>query len=265
MKNLFGYFLIVAFVACTAQRFSAAQQKEAHVTQVIRDVRVLAHNSAPRPATVNQSVFEGNAVRTGGESRAELTFADQTLTRIGANSVFSFGDGAKEFDLASGAMLLAAPKSAGTVRVNTAAATAAISGFLCLFESHKNSWNKFILLEGQGCVRKNGNVSGDCITLHGGDMLLYKDGKFTDVKHIDVLKITQTAGLLTDFGKLPKWCLDALQAVIDAQQNGGGPAGGYTDPTGQDSVDEKTNAGPTPPPLPTIRPIRSPPSSIQGR
>jgi hypothetical protein len=32
---------------------------------------------------------EGTAVRTGLESRAELTFTDQTLARLGANTVFS--------------------------------------------------------------------------------------------------------------------------------------------------------------------------------
>src|SRR5438045_4212529 len=122
MKNLPGYFLLGLFVIGATTFVFAAQRKEARVTQVIKDVRVLAANTAPRAASVNDSVTEGNAVRTGGESRAELTFVDQTLARIGANTVFSVGEGAKDFDLASGAMLLAVPKQNGTVRVSVGAA-----------------------------------------------------------------------------------------------------------------------------------------------
>src|SRR5205809_598567 len=88
------------FIALSLSDFAtAAGKKDAHVTQVIRDVRLLTSKAGTRPATVNDAVQEGQAVRTGGESRAELTFVDQTITRLGANTVFAYGDGAKEFDL----------------------------------------------------------------------------------------------------------------------------------------------------------------------
>lgn len=259
MKNIAGYLLICMFVLSTTELFWAAQQKEAHVTQVIRDVRLLAHNSASRSAALNDTVVGGNAVRTGGDSRAELTFTDQTLTRIGANSVFSFGAGATEFDLASGAMLLSVPKSAGTVRVNTAAVSAAISGFTFLCESHKNSWSKFILLDGNACLRKKTAPNEPCITLHGGDMVLYRNGRFSDVKHIDVSKLMRTSNLLTEFPHLPRWAFDPIEDVINDQQGGGHPPGYYTDPTGHDAVYEKISSEPTVTPGPTVRPPHSPP------
>ena len=268
MKNLVGYLLIAFFVAGLANYFVGAERKEAHVTVVVRDVSVLAKN-AQHAAVVNDLVGEGNAVRTGGESRAELTFTDQTLARIGANSVFSFGAGGKEFDLGEGAMLLAAPKSAGTVKVNTAAVTAAVSGFTALFESHKKDWSKFIVLEGEACVRSKSS-NGPCTTLHPGEMLLFRDGKFTSVKQINLEKTVRSAGLINKFPKLPNWSLTAIQTVVNNQGSTGGqaPGGYYNDQGGNNATYERNNTQPansprqppppaSPPPTPPI--IPSPP------
>src|SRR5438552_2249627 len=121
-----------------------AEKKEARVTQIVKDVRLLASKTGSRHATVNEPVPEGVAVRTGTESRAELTFTDQTLTRLGANTIFSFGNGARDFDLTSGALLMCVPKEKGEVRVNTAAATAAVTGGVAMVETHSAAWCKFI-------------------------------------------------------------------------------------------------------------------------
>src|SRR5438105_1848632 len=98
VRTLFAIVLTLSL----AKLVFAAENKEAHVTQVIRDVRLLASKAASRPASINDNVREGTAVRTGSESRAELTFTDQTLTRLGANTVFSLGRGARDFNLSSG-------------------------------------------------------------------------------------------------------------------------------------------------------------------
>ena len=91
----------------------AAELKEAHVTQIVNDVKLLPQQAAPRVATVNDSVKNGTAVRTGSESRSELTFTDQTIARLGANTIFSFTEGTRNLDLGGGAMLLRVPKNAG--------------------------------------------------------------------------------------------------------------------------------------------------------
>src|SRR5207237_10640093 len=79
--------------------------KEAKVTQVIQDVRVLPSGAAPRPAALNDNVRQGTAVQTGVQSRSELTFKDQTITRLGEKTIYSTGDGARTIDLRSGAFL----------------------------------------------------------------------------------------------------------------------------------------------------------------
>jgi len=107
---------------------SAADLKEAQVTQVIQDVRLLPSNASPHPATVNDNVRQGTAVKTGVQSRSELTFKDQTITRLGEKTIFSVGGGARTIDLGRGQFLLYAPKKSGGAKVKTGAATAAVTG-----------------------------------------------------------------------------------------------------------------------------------------
>ena len=88
----------------------AAELKEAQVTQVIQDVRLLPSNASPRPASVSDRVHEDTAVRTGVESRTELTFQDMTITRLGSQTIFSFKGGTRTINLKSGSILLSVPK-----------------------------------------------------------------------------------------------------------------------------------------------------------
>jgi hypothetical protein len=107
---------------------SADELKEAKVTQVIQDVRVLPFNASPRPAAVNDDVRQGTAVQTGVQSRSELTFKDKTMTRLGEKTIFSVGEGPRTIDLGSGQFLLYAPKKAGGAKVKMGSVTAAITG-----------------------------------------------------------------------------------------------------------------------------------------
>jgi FecR-like protein len=120
--------LVLVFASWLPHQVIADELKEAKVTQVIRDVRVLPSNASPRPATVNDNVREGTAVQTGVQSRSELTFKDQTITRLGEQTIFSVGEGARTIDLGSGQFLLCVPKKAGGTKVKAGAVTAAITG-----------------------------------------------------------------------------------------------------------------------------------------
>ena len=120
--------LAFALASWLPNGLSAADLKEAKVTQVIQDVKVLPSNAAPRPAAVNDNVRQGTAVQTGVQSRSELTFKDQTITRLGEQTIFSPGEGARTIDLGSGQILLYAPKKSGGAKVKMGPVTAAITG-----------------------------------------------------------------------------------------------------------------------------------------
>jgi len=120
--------LAFALASGIPNQVRADELKEAKVTQVIQDVRVRPSNASPRPAAVNEDVRQGTAVQTGVQSRSELTFKDQTITRLGEQTIFSVGQGPRTIDLGSGQFLLYAPKKAGGAKVKMGSVTAAITG-----------------------------------------------------------------------------------------------------------------------------------------
>ena len=120
--------LAFALASGLPNKISADELKEAKVTQVVQDVRVIPSNAAARPAAVNDNVRQGTAVQTGVQSRSELTFKNQTITRLGEKTIFSVGEGARTIDLGSGQFLLYAPKKAGGAKVKMGPVTAAITG-----------------------------------------------------------------------------------------------------------------------------------------
>src|SRR5438132_4692686 len=206
MKRSFGYYDRWNFVwpvsvllprTAPAGSTIAAELKEAHVTRIIKDVRLLPAQAAPRPAVVNDNVRDGTAVRTGADSRTELTFTDQTLARLGANTIFSFKEGTRKVDLASGAMLLYVPKNVGGAKIDTAAVTAAITGTTCLIKSHRDSYTKLIFLEGSGRVflKRHPDQS---VVLHAGEMLIVRSNA-TSLPHpqkINLRLLRRTSPLL---------------------------------------------------------------------
>ena len=120
--------LALALTGGLPNKIRADELKEAKVTQVIQEVQVLPSNAAARPAAVNDSVRQGTAVQTGVQSRSELTFKDQTITRLGEKTIFSVGEGARTIDLGSGQFLLYVPKKSSGTKVKMGTVTAAITG-----------------------------------------------------------------------------------------------------------------------------------------
>src|SRR5207237_8301704 len=86
---------------------------EGHLTALFHDVQVLPEQANARPAAINDKVDDGTALRTGEDSRSELTFADLTITRLGANTVFSFNKAGRSVRLDSGSILVYARKNSG--------------------------------------------------------------------------------------------------------------------------------------------------------
>jgi FecR protein len=218
MKKSFGQIfsggLMVLSWLVGAERLVAADQlQQARVSQVIQDVRVLETHGAPRPAAVNDKVTQGMGVRTGVESRAELTFTDLTITRLGANTVFSFKQAAREVDLTSGAVLLQIPPKAPAVKVSTSAVTAAITGGTALFATGPPT--KFMVLEGIGTFYPTGHPER-AATINGGEMMtMTADGRMTKPEKFDVKLVLKTSRLIKDFPPLENMPL--VMAVVDLQ------------------------------------------------
>ena len=241
---------------------NAAELKRARVTQIIKDVKLLSGRAAPRAAAVSEDVPQGTAVRTGVESRAELTFTDLTITRLGANTIFSFNEGTRELNLGSGAILVEVPKNAPAVQFTTPAFTGGVTGGTAILEFHPGAPGKFLILEGTGELCPKGNPSG-CVTVHAGEMVMTTpEGHISQPVQFDVSKLYQTSLLITDFPPLPN--ADLILQVIDQQQQAlNGPANPSPTPTSAIAIDvlsQRAAASPSPTASPQIGPpvIRSP-------
>jgi hypothetical protein len=213
----------------------AAGKNEARVTQAIHYVQLLAPDAAPRPASINDNVRQGTAVRTGSDSRAELAFTDRTLARLGANSVLSFDE--EEFDLANGSILLYLPKSSGGGRINTAVATAAGASFTAMAEYRPKSWIKFIVLEGRGIVSLK-HHPGETRALRAGQMIMVRLGatKLPEPQNVDLSKLIKNSLLITGFPPVPN--LNLILREAENQQNLP-PSTPLIDPTGMNARDQR--------------------------
>jgi FecR protein len=183
---------------------SDAPKNEARVTRIIQDVKLLSSKSAARPAAVNDKVREGTDVRTGDDSRSELTFVDLTITRLGANTVFSFNNAGRNVELGSGSILLRVPKNSGGARMRTDAVTVAITGTTLILEAARSGRNKLLVLEGGARLFLNKHPR-ESAYVRAGQMLDVPAGatKLPSPVDIDLDQIMKTSPLITDFPPLP--------------------------------------------------------------
>ena len=217
---------VCGWVACTAllvtpPRVNAASAKEARVTQIIREVKLLPSEADARRAAVNDQVREGIGVRTGDKSRSELTFTDLTITRLGANTIFSFNKAGRSVKLDSGSVLLRVPKDSGGGNIRASAVTVAVTGTTLILETARGGRSKLIVLEGRArlALVKNRSESKE---VRAGQMLDVPAGATTlpEPVDIDLNQVMKTHPLITDFRPLPS--RDLIAAVA---KNQGGPGG----------------------------------------
>ena len=229
--------VLLLFSSATVLLLTAAQRKEARFSQVVRDVNLLAPHAAARPAHLNDNVIEGSAVRTGVDSRAELTFADLTITRIGANSIFSFEENGRNVNVENGAILLRVPTGSGGARIHSSALTV-------MFEHHRRTYTKLIVLEGssEAWLTKQ---SEKRVRVGGGQMLVVKAGatRLPEPVVIDLDRLLRTATLITEFPPLPS--LDLIRNLVNNQKRSSGPLiNPLIDPTGMSARDVNASTRP---------------------
>src|SRR5205823_3103393 len=118
--------LLTTASLCLSCPAFGGQLTEAHVTKIIRDVKVVDPAAGARPASLNDVIRNEIGLATGIKSRSELLFDDNTLTRLGPETYFSFKAGTRDLSLEKGTMLLQVPKGLGGAKIHTAAVTASI-------------------------------------------------------------------------------------------------------------------------------------------
>ena len=177
-----------------------SSRREARVTQLIREVNLLPPDAPVRRAVLNENVREPTAVKTGGESRAELTFVDLTITRLGANTLYRFKKAGREADLESGSILLRVPKDSGGGTVNTSSITAGSTGTTFIFESTRGGGARLTVLEGSARLtlakhpeQTRGVAAGQAVEVPPGAT------RIPEPKAVDLERLLKTSPLIVGF------------------------------------------------------------------
>lgn len=199
---------LVALVATTAcllirlpNEVNAASVNGARITRVNNHVQLLHPAATARPASVNDIVDEGTLIRTGSSSHAELTFPDETVVRLAANTTFGFKKGIHDLSLTEGAVLVEAPKNANGATIHTASVAAAISGTTAMIEYHPGVY-KFLVLEGTGRVYRPEHL-GDSVLVAPGQLVIGKPNvAVSDPADFDIARFVKTSRFITDFPPL---------------------------------------------------------------
>ncbi len=247
-----------------ANSAGAAQLQEARITQVVNDVKLLLEQAAPRPATISDLIRRGTAVRTGTQSRSELTFSDLTITRLGANTIFSFKEGTREMNLIDGAILFQVPKGSGGATIRTVGVTAAITGTTGIAEFHPATsthpqLSKWLCLEGTFHLYL---PNGQSLELGPGKMATADGKSFSKVATFNIANLTSTSLFFTGFDQ-PLASMNLI--MLESQNQAAGLLASTTNPldptrivnvTSQAIVAEET---PSPSIAPTVSPTVPPP------
>ena len=198
-------------------------------------------------------------MRTGGDARSELTFPDLTITRLGANTVFSFSKAGRTANVDSGSILLRVPKDSGGGSIRNNAVTVAVTGTTVIFEGSRGGRSKLITLEGSSRVSLKKNPK-EFRQVLAGQMIDVPAGATTLPMpvNVDLSQIMRTHPLITDFKPLPSQPL-----IMAAAQQPPPPV--YTGPNiGPVFIPPGPNHNPRPSPTPTTKPpgSRPPPKPI---
>ncbi|MGA1539779.1 MAG: FecR domain-containing protein [Chthoniobacterales bacterium] len=221
----------LALAALCAATAHAATLDQATITRVINSVEVIPADRSPEPASIGEVVRGGTDVRTGGGSRAQLTFPDQTLARLGANTLFSFERGPRRLDLENGSILLQVPKDAGGATIRSAPVTAAITGTTVMMEHSPGNPGsvKLIVLEGTVRLSLTGRL-GESVLVGPGQMLAVAANarSLPDPVTVDVKRILKTsklikAGDLESMGLIMETVDDQQRMIAEGELNEGGP------------------------------------------
>jgi ferric-dicitrate binding protein FerR (iron transport regulator) len=141
---------------CLAVVFAsrAADFKQSKVTQVVNDVQIIsATDQTKKNVSVNDVFTMPDILRTGPSSRAELVAEDDTVTRVGANTIFSFDPASRTIDLQQGSLLFHSPHGKGGGTIHTGSATASVLGSTLIVSATPNGGFKVISLEDQAEIK----------------------------------------------------------------------------------------------------------------
>src|SRR2546421_1900283 len=218
LKTRFALAAVALYSVIFVEQSIAGPLTSAEVTKIINRVSVIEPAKGDRPAALSDVIKDNLGLQTGARPRSELLFQDNTLTRLGAETFFSFKTGTRDLTLEKGSMLLQVPKGLGGATIHTAAVTAAITGTTIMMEYRPKQYLKVLVLEGSLRLSRNGSFS-DSLVLHPGKMVIMRpDAKnIPEPIDVDLAEIVKTSILVNFPGSNVLPSMPLIQAAITDQ------------------------------------------------
>ncbi len=208
---------IAACLICGILKVSAVEPlTESTFTEIIQEANVIAASNKSVTRAKTHTLFRSpDSVRTGQISRVELTAKDQTITRVGANTTFTFSPSGRDIQLKQGSVLFHSPAGAGGGSIKNRGSSAAVLGTTMIGAVLRDGRFKVLDLEGTVKVTL---LIGDNVTLKPGQMVIVSadSTKLSDVMDFKLGELVARLQLVVGFSKpVPSWSL--IQAAIQAQ------------------------------------------------
>ena len=208
MKTSQATCLVLAFMLGISR--SVAADQPAKVTEVVNVVDHGTTESETSPATIGTLVHDGEYLKTGVRSRAEILLPTASVTRLGAYTIFNYSVESNTVDLQAGTILFCKPKNAPHLNIKTEAVTAGITGttgFVSVQGSGSKKTYIFGIIEGHASATANGTN----FSVGRGDILEFRPGLKPFMFAFDLPRFVKSSPLLNKFkGTLPN------QSYIDA-------------------------------------------------
>src|SRR5436305_12469013 len=109
LRIKFALAVVGIYSVFSTHQSIAGPLTSAEVTKIINRVSVIDRAKGTHPAMLRDVIKDDLALQTGAKSRSELLFQDNTLTRIGAETFFSYNTGTRHMTLEKLSTLLPLP------------------------------------------------------------------------------------------------------------------------------------------------------------
>jgi hypothetical protein len=204
MKNdwrmRFLFLMASALALLDVAHADDARLNGARMTYVSNDVRL---NAAQGPrVSAGDMVSAGATINNRAKARSELTFGDQAVVRLGANTILDLETEPAAVKLREGAMLFQI-LNGSKAKISTASIVITGKDALGLLERNGDAYVKLLLLQGEARVALQHRM-GESIVLKPGQILITnpKATSLPDAAYFDIARAVGTCQLISEFPPL---------------------------------------------------------------
>jgi hypothetical protein len=179
-------------------------------------------------AVLNDKIESDTQVGTGEQSMCELSLDDKSITRIGANALFSFIKQERLVKCDKGTFLVSKDPKTETITVTTGSVTAAVNGSTVMFDVKDNATHIAVAETTKGVIVTDKN--GKSITLQSGEGISATPNGMTSSspKSVDVKDLISSSSLFTEKGLAPLANDALIKGVASAQETAKGQGMSFT-------------------------------------